>query len=256
MGVLLLSLIISWLVTRLICKRDGEESLILFGTLTFVAGLAYAGFLLVTYLFSFTEAEALTLAHSARYLASWIGGIIIALLALTMMRTIQESNSDNATVYTKNIVYFVLVALLTIAPFENIVTRRSDTYAMSHYAYSYEDMLETSRSFIDNSDKIFFICEDTEGLDYAMFKYAVCPVRTKNGLLDDMTPNELAEELTEYQYVFILHTGEAFGETFGEVFENPDTICDGTFYQVVKKENQILLHYIGVTGAKKYSAGE
>ena len=58
--------------------------------------------------------------------------------------------------------------------------------------------------------------------------------------------------MQNYQYVFIFHPNEVFEESYGSLFENPDTIDDGTFYQVRCIDERVVLEYIGKTGVKSY----
>ncbi len=59
-------------------------------------------------------------------------------------------------------------------------------------------------------------------------------------------------QLKNYQYVFLLHLNDVFAESYGSVFENPETIGDGTIYRVKQSNGNVELSYIGKVGIKEY----
>lgn len=67
----------------------------------------------------------------------------------------------------------------------------------------------------------------------------------------------LREMLKDYDYVFILHPYDIFSRDYKEVFEEPQTVDDGTIYRVKKSaEGESVLGYIGKIGVKLWRLPE
>ena len=58
--------------------------------------------------------------------------------------------------------------------------------------------------------------------------------------------------MKEYNYVFIQHPDEMFVEDYGVLFEAPETVDNGTFYEVIQADAGVTLHYIGKIGMKDW----
>lgn len=251
MDLLFLLLALSWLGVQTLKDDNDKHNLFRFGFLSVLAGLGYAAFLLVTYVFSFKESEALALAHHERYLASWIGGVLIALWILILMKAAQGKESSTSTI--DKWVVFMSVVLIIMSPRDQLLERKSDTMHIEEHWYGYEDMLEIFRSVANKAETLYLVCNDTGGMDYIMIQDAICP------LLADLLPidnsvnmKEWKEQLKDTQYVLILHADNEFKELYGELFENPDLINDGTLHQVVVSNDELYLHYIGESKAGLY----
>lgn len=246
--ILFLFFLISWLFGKGL-NYPNEDKIYRFGILGVLSGLAYSTFLLVTYLFSFSQAEALILAHYSRYLGSWICGILLALFVLILEAVANDRERNGDSIKT-NICLFLVALFIFSAPTEKLVERRSDTTHMEEYAYGYENVTEIARSFANRGESIYFVGEID---DYYMFAYAVCPLKVS--FADSLVLPELSnwkEELKEYQYVFIMHADDAFNMKYRELFETTDKIQSASFYQVRLENNDIVLQFIGNTKAMKY----
>ena len=60
------------------------------------------------------------------------------------------------------------------------------------------------------------------------------------------------KKLKKYQYVVLFHTNEMFKRTYAGLFEKPETIEEGSVYQVKSEGDHISLKYIGKTGIKNF----
>lgn len=239
--ILLLFFLFVWLFAR--SFEGGKKKRILrFGVLNCLAGVLYSAFLMATYIFTFTESEAVYLAHHERYLASWACGMFISLLVLVIHNNVDREIGQNIR---GDVCIFLIMLLVVIAPTGKLVDRRADRTHMQQYAYGYEKTAEVARSFGKRAEQIYFV----GGIDSRhMFAYALCPMKVA---FSSEAP-ELSiweKELKSYQYVFLLNTDERFREEYEKLFEEPDKILDASFYQVKADGNDILLRYIGTTKA-------
>lgn len=247
--ILFLVFLISWLFGKGLSYPNEDNKIFRFGILGVLSGLAYSTFLLVTYLFSFSQTEALTLAHHSRYLGSWICGSLLVLFVLILEAAANERERNGDSIKT-NICLFLVALFIFSAPTEKLVERRSDTTHMKEYAYGYENVTEIARSFANRGESIYFVGEI---IDYNMFAYAVCPLKVS--FADPSALPELSnwkEELKEYQYVFIMHADDAFNMKYRELFETTDKLQSASFYQVKLENNDVVLQFIGNTKAMKY----
>lgn len=238
---LLLFFLLIWLFARGL-EKDKRNKALRFGILSCLAGICYSGFLLTTYLFSFSRVEALNLAHHGRYLLSWICGFFIAFLVLVIHNIADRKEDQSKSV---NICIFLIISLIFIAPTGKLLDRRSDTTHMEQYAYGYEKTAEVARSFGNRAEQIYFVGEIT---GHHMFTYALCPMKVA---LSSEAPelSKWEKELKDYQYVFLLNTDDKFKEEYKGLFESSDKILDASFYQVKMDGEDILLQYIGTTKA-------
>ncbi len=239
---LLLCFLVMWLFAKGL-KSNKRKKILRFGILSCLAGICYCGFLLATYLFSFSEREAIYLAHHERYLASWICGVLIAFLALVIDAVVNKEFDKDISA---DISVFLIMLLVFVAPTEKLIDRRADTTHMDQYAYGYETTAEVARSFGNKAEQIYFV---GEGMDNRhMFAYALCPMRVS---FSSEVPeySRWKEELREYQYVFLLNTDDTFKQEYKEIFKESDKIIDASFYRVITDNNDVALQYIGTTKA-------
>lgn len=67
-----------------------------------------------------------------------------------------------------------------------------------------------------------------------------------------ITAEEWSNKLENYEFVVFFHLNDVFQEVYGTLFEQPETIGDGTVYKVIRGEDGIKLNYIGKTGIKSF----
>ena len=280
LDVCFLLLIIAFLLSRCTEYRDDKNilSIALFGTL---CGLPYLAFLLICYLFAFSPIEAEILHSFHRYAASWFAGVILAFI-MYMFSWLCKQQQENLPITRfrlspVNVCTILSLLLLIVTPLENLTNKNLGTETEYEYFYGVEDCSRMLRSFADQSDKVYLVCNDTDGFSYYLFKDAISPLTAQSGnwdifsskeeynaYLEKYSPtsnnasflsiNEWNKMLfNEYDYVFILHPNEFFSSMYGGLFEDPKTIDNGTFYRVVKQANgTVLLSYIGSIGINWY----
>lgn len=264
------------LLIALIIGTRNEESKIFssFGILTFIAGTIYCVFLLITYLFAFSEREALLGSSFERYSASWVCGVFIALCMMIILY-IHKIN-----VKYENIILIIFSsAVLMVTPVENLILQNMDIEVTDDMVYGMDDLADIVKSGAKESDKVFFICSNSDGYARYQFRNALVPVLSENSMfnvyesiesylkqmkLDSKREIEergtaqiidyekLKNEISETEYVVIFHVNEAFKESYQGFFEEPEMIDDGTVYRVNKEKEEGFLEYIGKTGMKNF----
>lgn len=274
-------LLLTLILTQKSTLYKNDTTLFSLTTIGIFCFLPYLAFLLICYLFVFPEREAIILHSCQRYAASYIGGLTLTYIlylfiaACKAYKRIHETNqclSSSAAVCLG-----LTLSLFIITPVEHIYTQELET--KEEYLYGTDECQQVLRSFADKSEKVYIVCNNTSGFSYYVFRNAAVPLRTQeyswNIFTDKNTYLNFSEKYQEtydsnitylslkewasvlqadYDYVFLLHPCETFSDMYGSLFEAPETISDGSFYKIVKEENeQISLQHVGQIGIKKYS---
>lgn len=242
------------------------------GIMILAAGVLYAAVLLITYLFSFSQGHALILHSFYRYAGSYLAGIFLLYLTLILFEVAKAGGRG------KLILVFCAIMII-VTPMEHYILRNMDQEITSEERYGYEEIQELMRSIGEQGEKIYFVCNDSDGTSYLMFKNAACPlqvpyrewnifasreayykqcdldkekgIETTAGLY--LSVKELEEKLKQCKYLYLLHPNDVFAESYGELFEEPENIEDGTFYKVnVDETGALYLSYVGKIGIKSY----
>ncbi|SFH53460.1 hypothetical protein SAMN05216405_4003 [Lachnospiraceae bacterium NLAE-zl-G231] len=282
LDVFFLLLLASTLLPRTAFFKNDHNlfSLCFFGVL---CGFPYLIFLLLSYLFAFSQTEALMLHSYPRYCGSYVTGIVLAMMMYIFIKLCEAANESDSkkSSLSKNcwIVSLSLFLILSIiTPLENFVIRNMDTETPPEYVYGRDEFSSILNSFSARSEKIYIVCNNSTGFSYYIFRNYASPLQTQEGAWslysskEDylkyqkaypehsdssptvVTPKEWEKQLsTQYDYVFLLHPNELFSDMYFSIFEDPSTIGDGTFYRVKKlKDDNIQLSYIGKIGIKAY----
>lgn len=253
-----------------------------FGIFTLVGALCYGAFLEIMYIFAFSKDEALLLSSNTRYLGSYICGTMMALLSLILCRAAEKERlQEEKTRFVKEwgIALLMTAIILISFPMNGLVMKNMDYEVTEEEVYGAGDIAEVLRSFSRRGDKIYYICNNSSGYSYWIFHVTASPLLMSSGNFNILASRESiaeqkklyeenqvevkgdptvmdaaswANELQGYQYVFINHPDEMFEQDYNGVFENPETIDDGTFYEVMHTEDGVMLHYIGKVGIKNW----
>lgn len=268
-------LALAFIFSYSLLNNDTERKLISFAILSFGAGLAYCLFLLVTYLFAFSQTEALILTSHNRYIGSYVCGALIAFFSLLIYQIDEKEKKSGRTVL------ILITALVLIAsPMERFVSTNMDTELTDKQVYGYDKLSEIIRSGAGEKEKVFFVCNNSDGYARLQMRNELVPLLSDNyslfniygsedaykrqleiyeesgtdvrGTRSILPKEQFAQELQQYGYLVLFHVDEMFIDSYGELFEDRETIGDGTVYKVVMGENGTLLRFIGKTGIKEY----
>lgn len=251
-------------------RNEKGIGIISFGIFSFIANIGYCVFLLVTYIFAFAKSEATGLHSINRYLGSYLCGVGIAFIIILIGQTVDWRQQK------RQIIMGIMALLLFVStPFEAFIIKNKDTIVMDEYVYGYEDLADILRTEAKKGDRVYFICNNSSGLAELQFKTVAIPLITDYPQANMYASEQLYEKqmklygessttpyfvsvkewekkLYDYDYVVLFHPNEVFREAYAPLFENPDSIDDGTVYKVRKSGNSIELKLIGKTGVLLY----
>ena len=259
--------------------RQEHEKMLHLITLISTVGIIYCGVLCIMYLFAFSVSEALKLKSMDRYLASFLMAEVM-IIWYCILDELSHRISNKGKV--KIISLLLSGVLIIVLPIKNLVVKNMDRSITADMVYWYEETEEIFRSFAKRGEYSAFECANgvAAGAEsYFIFRNAVSPLIAPRSYLNIVSSVEMAtgqcqwyletgidtsiraavvevEEWTSYlagcDYLFILHADDFFVNSYQSVFEQPETICNGSIYQVVKEDGNISLMYIGETGVKSY----
>lgn len=263
--------------------RNAAVNMLSFGIFVLIGGVGYCAFLELMYLFAFSQYEAVNLSSYDRYLGSYICGAFIAFLYCILAYAGQAGDvpkGARAGLWEKVIPVLVTALLVVSVPVEGFFIKNLDSEVTEEMVYGEDQLEEVLSSFARRGEKIYFVCNGTNGYSRYVFGVTACPLRLsksapdilgsvesidrqrkldeENGVTDilcnshTVSESEWSELLQDCDYVFIRHPYELFKEDYKGLFEDPVTVDDGTFYRVVKQDGAVLLHYIGKVGLKEW----
>lgn len=240
-----------------------------------LSSLLLCFFLQITYWFTFSRKEAVIATAYNRYLAPFICAIMIILFYFIYMEN--SKNHDNK--YTNFLVLALSVFFIISTPIEGIITETNEIKdnATEDMVYGHDMLAEILRSISAKGEKVYFICNNSDGYTKYLFNKEVCPLTSSNGkwniaATDEgvakqyelygeevntssftaVSADEWESNLEQCQYVVLFHVDDIFKESYADLFEKPDTMGDGCVYRVVQNQGQLLLQFIGQTGIKDY----
>ncbi len=274
-----IAIVVLWITSILVYFkwfRKENEKMLSFGIFSFIAGLGYCACLGILYIFAFSPEEAFGLASHERYLASYLCAVVVAFLYLVCKRLAESQEEEKKKSFL--VAICISVCLLLWVPVKHFVWTNMDINISKDMKYGFEEMEEVLRSFSDKAENVYFICSNSDGGSRNMFQNSACPllIPYKEGNLAasaeaiemqkllykeqgiDMkektllSTDEWAERLQVCDYVFVLHADEAFRSDYAGLFEEPETIKMGAFYQVNKADSEVKLHHIGTVSVLTY----
>ena len=261
-------LIVISIILLYLYRKTKDIRLIRVIVMSMILSVGYLLFLLVTYLFSFPVSDAVVLHSHRRYFASCIGGVCIAIAGILLLNDAKKSNSYMGWLS-------ILCAVLFFGiPLDNLYPNNLDTYIKAETIAGYDEIERTFQCFADKNEAVYYVYNNSRNgaLEKIIFRNYASPLESEGGtffvsekaiekekyilnlkgkkdetIVSDKikTMDEWEKELQEYEYVFLHRPGEVFAESYGSLFEKPETIDEKTYYRVEKKEGKIKLCYLG-----------
>lgn len=207
----------------------------------------YAFTLLILYLFTYTEGEALTVASFGRYMGTWLiccCAVIMVLLFDCLKERMRWGIGIIALV-------FILCGYLPIYP--AIVTATPitlDTYKEYPLDYRFQNVKETLDSYGTDNLKVFFVHQQDSGFWYWVCRYALTPYQMQPPMHFSFSEKYSSEQWTEelknggYTHVFINGTDETFVKNFDKMFEDSADIKKVALFEIRYNDNEITLHKV------------
>lgn len=202
--------------------------------LSSVSFAVYLGSLLLLYLYSFSQQEALDCASFARYVSIFSTGMTAFWIYYVFAAAVEQDNpiSLQQTVATS----VCILTLLAVVPIPNVMANVVAMPISRQYTvYEREKYMDVRKlqNRVDIDEKVYLVNQG-EQFAYYVNSFEIAPIRT-NGFatLTDVSADKLAEELIKgnYSYMYVYKTDEYFLNQYSILFENA-TIEEKMFYEI------------------------
>lgn len=265
-NILLIFILYSAYTIYLVYRKKGGDvykSYILADIMLVIAYIIYMISLLILYLFTFSENEALQLASYARY-------SYIPLIGMFAFNTLIIC--DNLIEIKKNKINYIIVAIivlliLSIVPMNRIINFfvRNEVSIKNAKALRMQySKIQEYKSVLNNEDMIYYISCGSNGFDFNVSNYEMIPIKFASTLGYSLGPPRSDGDLKSrdvsveqfksvlenngFTYVYIYKADELFKEKYAELFENKESIKDETMYKINITDddlelNEVLLNY-------------
>ena len=221
-----------------ITKSDKRENI--FFTIVMIGLVVFLFGLMITYMYKFDDAEALSLASYSRYVKIYFAGIVFIFSTVLM----QKINVD-----TKTIVIFTLI-LTMFSPTQTIQGLRNSTQASINIRANFVEESNKIKNFVKEGEVLYFmdIQNPDMGYTYWIQRFNLMPIKVISELgfnvtafeeksdsyLDYAPIDELKKVIFEKcDYVYINGINEDFKEGYGKLFEN---VTPHSLYKVNENE--------------------
>ena len=245
-----------WLL-RTIDKKNLISRYVFAETIVFILSLVYCISLLVIYVFTFSENEALHLASYKRYAATFILGFMYFSFGLLLFKSKKYPN--------KKLLNYITALIIIIIAFFNYATDKDysilsapDPQISINRRSEYADVERISQT-VKREDRIFFIDQSGQGYSNLVANYIVYPIGIGSSPYSysigpakydgdmwsyDVSPKDWEQALLDnYDYVFVFNSDEYLNDKFGYFFE--DSIAENrTLYKIIKDSEKITLDKI------------
>lgn len=232
--------------------------------------IVYAITLLILYLFTYMEYEAVRLASFSRYMSTYITALILLLFYVTVHFINVNKMPDNKNFNkVKNIIVAIITCVaVSVVPLGTVINNvffRSYTKGYYSTNNSLSDFKSFSQTLDEEKDKIYYIYANSTGATYYRAIYYSLPVKinlsTELGFYSwslgaprydgdvwsiNLTVEEWEKILIDggYTYVYVHHADEIFIETYKFLFKNEEEIVDNSKFIVKKDGNTVILEKI------------
>lgn len=252
-------LLLIGIFTVFFVKGKKEKGRSIVATILVIIGYAgYTGALLFMYINLFTPYEGANLASMDRYMFTYILGALVFLVFMLVHWIITRFGGFG------NVLILIPVAVILIfAPWKKLnadmINCRETISKTMAKRMDYEFVEQLPDKLDAGKDRVYFICQDSNGYEYQVSYYLATPISlsydysmgwslgTPYSDSDvwtlDMTMEEWEKALTDggYTYVYIYNADKQFRSRYGDLFENPGAISDNTCYKINVKGGHVRL---------------
>jgi len=234
-------------------EPEHKATVVALAIVTFVQLVIYIYCLGATYVYKFVEYEALAVASYERYnhiayLAVWI---VILVMALRCILNHIVSEKQNFAIIVLTVCLFLLSPMKNMSDFLNRDVIRDSRYSRSQLS----SMTEQINEFCNESDRIYFISQKSDGTDFRAVKFAVYPnhitntdawslgepYSDKDMWTVNLTADQWLEVLTKnYDYVALHKVDDSFISNYGKLFADPDSISSRSLYYIDKEMDMLV----------------
>ncbi|MCM0034316.1 MAG: hypothetical protein NBV66_00855 [Burkholderiaceae bacterium] len=232
----------------LIKPRILHTKLVLTLSIIFVGALGYLAALFVSYLVFFTEYEGIRLASFERYFSSYILAWMLLLFAF-LCSAIDELKTKSLV--TAHVVIGLFICLLIPSVFfkeVRVIEAGGEAYQLRQRTESFADKV---KKYIQPNEKVYFIAQNSNGLERIMFYYAMLPYTSsmswcwsigKKYFEGDVWSCEvnLPSLLDGYEYLAVYRSDEKLWQSGGTLFDT-GSIKNGSpsLFRINRKDGKI-----------------
>ncbi len=230
----------------------------LFSTLFIVGYVAFLAALCFMYIFLFIPIEAKSLASMDRYICTFLLGGSIFYIYLIIDEMIEKFEGIGLI-----IVIFPIALVALFAPWGKINSsmlkceKTIEKTQTKREAYTIAE--KTFEQMNYKKDRVYFIAQDTNGLEYQTAYYLATPVllsydyemgwslgspySVKDVWSLDMSKEEWEKALIDgdYTYVYLYNVDDKFRERFSKLFKDEKDIINNTCFKIKKSGKHIKL---------------
>lgn len=221
--------------------------------ITFICGISsYVLFMLgmmISYMYKFSEYEAVRLASFERY--SNIVYVGLALF-LTLVLLINIANSSREFIYACLLIGIILVVSPVRIMYGYLL--RNPVKTSIEFRQRFNEIVSKTLEVADGDDFVYFIAQETNGYERLIFKFSIRP-NVNSGYssigksffdgdiwTEEKTVQQWKNELIDgYDYVAIYKLNDYFYKEFSSIFENPRDIKENCIYLVDKTTGMLTL---------------
>lgn len=221
---------IIFIILSKICKFTKRENT--FSIIIIIGFLIYLFGLMITYMYKFSQTEAIVLASFDRYINIYLTSIVFIITSIFIS---YEKNS-------KKTICIVALIILLFSPLETIYQTHQSIEDSKEKRSIYVNYAEKIKKVVSENDKIYFldINNPDRGYTYWVTRYLLIPTKFNgNHDLDIKDLEQFKQTIfNQYDYVYINGFDEEFVNKYGFFFEN---LTDHSLYKV--KENKLIKIY-------------
>jgi hypothetical protein len=250
-----------------VSRRMGRKfGLALIG-LTTGGAIVYTIGLLALYLFRFGEWEAVRLASYERYLGTYWTGIVLFIALVTIWLVAGTSSSEQSKGSKRKsdgapemvLAASVFVFIVALSPAQKLGEFFANPNGYSSQVRAqFEPLLEKAeQAGIQSGDKVWIIAQHTNGFEYWVLRYSLMgsevnptgwsigsPASEEDIWTVGKSPNDWAQNLSDYDYVLIFSLTDSFATEFDGVFDVGPDIGSSHVYKVSGDSSDLLLNKV------------
>lgn len=213
-----------------------------------VLGIGVYGLsLLLLYLFTYSEPEALSAASFGRYMGTWLE-IVCAVFLMIVLKEIKGKQQWGM------LLIILVMSLTTYLPIYKAIATATpvctDVYKNWPVDIRFSQVKETLDECGNPEAKVYFIHQNDSGYWEQVCGYGITPYQMQNGMPfsfgSDSTITEWVGLLKEgsFTHVLLNYVDDSFAEIFGELFMDEDAFDGSSLFEIVNTDKGIRLKKI------------
>ncbi|MBU3179818.1 hypothetical protein [Clostridium psychrophilum] len=257
MGWIVILIALSIILTDIVSPQKERARLKLATISIFIGAALYTLSLLILYLFTYSEYEAIKLASYSRYASTYLLGILIFIVVTICLK--EQTGLINIKTSVTCLILLFLLLIIRVTPIvSSILLAPCSTKSTVASRERYAPINRVKGEVNPKTDSFYFISVASNGYDYWVSRYNITPLQTNlypcswslgkpyykgDVWSQDISANDWAKELRkEYTYVYIFKTNDIFNKNYGKLFEGGGkSIKNNTLYHVKKGNDSVVL---------------